>query len=70
MSTEIRTLRVQGMTCHGCENAVVNALKRVEGVVNARADHSLGQVEIELEDDPGDQVLREAVDRAGFTVAE
>lgn len=70
MSTERRSLRVEGMTCNGCENAVSNALKRVDGVREARADHHTGRVEVELDRDPGDDALRAAVDRAGFTLVD
>lgn len=70
MSTERRSLRIEGMTCNGCENAVSNALKRVEGVREARADHHTGRVEVELDHDPGDDALRAAVDRAGFTLVD
>jgi copper chaperone CopZ len=70
VSTERRSLRIEGMTCNGCENAVSNALKRVEGVREARADHHTGRVEVELDHDPGDDALRAAVDRAGFTLVD
>ena len=70
MSTERRSLRVEGMTCNGCENAVSNALKRVDGVREARADHHTGRVEVELDRDRGDDALRAAVDRAGFTLVD
>jgi copper chaperone len=36
---ETVTLRVTGMTCGGCENAVKRALTRLEGVGDVTASH-------------------------------
>ncbi len=36
---ETVTLRVTGMTCGGCENAVKRALGRLEGVSEVTASH-------------------------------
>jgi copper chaperone CopZ len=36
---ETVTLRVTGMTCGGCENAVKRALERLEGVSEVTASH-------------------------------
>jgi copper chaperone len=37
-------LQVSGMTCGHCEKAVVKAVLKVQGVVEARADRTTGQV--------------------------
>ena len=34
------TLRVTGMTCGGCENAVKRALARLDGVIEVTASHA------------------------------
>jgi copper chaperone len=36
---ETLTLKVTGMTCGGCENAVKRALGRLEGVAEVTASH-------------------------------
>ena len=38
------TLRVTGMTCGGCENAVKRALARLDGVSDVSASHAQQQV--------------------------
>jgi len=40
------TLRVTGMTCGGCENAVKRALARLDGVGLVTASHSEQQVSV------------------------
>jgi copper chaperone CopZ len=42
--TETLTLKVTGMTCGGCENAVKRALARLEGVGDVSASHVDEQV--------------------------
>ena len=33
------SLKVEGMTCTGCENAMGRALRRLAGVIRVEADH-------------------------------
>jgi copper chaperone CopZ len=40
------TLRVSGMTCGGCENAVGRAVNRLPGVAEVAASHVEGQVTV------------------------
>jgi copper chaperone CopZ len=40
------TLRVSGMTCGGCENAVGRAVTRLLGVAEVAASHVKGQVTV------------------------
>ena len=39
-----QTLRVTGMTCGGCENAVKGAVGRLPGVTGVEASHQDGRV--------------------------
>lgn len=61
-----RNLHVSGMNCGGCETAVADALRDVDGVERAEADHETGRVTIEGEADGDD--LRAAVEEAGYTL--
>lgn len=54
------------MNCGGCETAVADALRDVDGVERAEADHETGRVTIEGEADGDD--LRAAVEEAGYTL--
>lgn len=60
-------LRVEGMSCTGCEERVVNAAKQVEGVHRVDADHETGTVEITAEDENSDAVRR-AIHDAGYDI--
>lgn len=65
---ERRTIRVDGMSCGGCENAVKNALRTLDGVHRVDADHEAGTVEIAVKSDVSDDVLRTAIHDAGYEV--
>lgn len=63
------TLNVQGMTCTGCEQRLGVALKRLEGVSEATADHRTGELKVRY--DPAvmtREVLVERVEMAGYEV--
>ena len=65
--TRRETITVAGMTCDGCETAVENSLRNVEGVRKADADNEAGTVEV-VTDDASDADLEDAVRDAGFEV--
>lgn len=44
--TQVCTLKVEGMTCGGCEAAVKMAAKKVDGVKDAKASSEKGTAEI------------------------
>jgi copper chaperone CopZ len=43
------SLDVEGMTCAGCEGAVVSSLKNIEGVAEASASHQTGKTEVQFD---------------------
>jgi len=66
---EIITLRVTGMTCGGCENAVQRALGRLDGVSDVAASHAQQSVTVTF--DPGKATLdavKERIAAAGYAV--
>lgn len=63
-----RNLRVSDMHCEGCETSVVDALRDVDGVEDASADHETGEVAVD--GDADDDELRRAVEEAGYTPEE
>lgn len=65
---ERRTVEVSGMSCGGCEQAVENALRSMDGVHRVDADHDAGTVEIAVEDDVSDDVLGRTIGDAGYEV--
>jgi copper chaperone len=63
------TLRVAGMTCGGCENAVKRALGRLEGVAAVEASHAQQSVTVTF--DPGTATLdavKARIAAAGYQV--
>ena len=41
--------KVNGMMCEGCEKRVQNVIKEIDGVIDVKADHKVGIVEINTE---------------------
>jgi copper chaperone CopZ len=63
------TLRVTGMTCGGCENAVKRALGRLDGVADVAASHAEESVTVTF--DPGTTTLdaiKARIAAAGYQV--
>lgn len=65
---ERMVLRVQGMTCGGCEQRLANAIRRVDGVRSAAADHAAGSLEVELGPGADRDAVAARVAEAGYTV--
>ncbi len=62
-------LSVEGLHCDGCERALEHALRRLDGVVSARADHVAKRLRVEVVPDRADeQAIRQRVAGAGFEV--
>lgn len=63
------SLQVEGMTCTGCEQRLGRALRRMDGVREATADHRSGQVRVRF--DPAVTslaALAAQIDIAGYSV--
>lgn len=64
-------LRVNGMSCAGCEQRIAAVLRRVEGVRGVVADHGCGRVEVRGGPELADRgVLAERIEAAGFEIVE
>jgi len=61
---EAVTYTVSGMTCGGCERAVVRAIGRAQPGAQARADHAAGVVVVSGAHDAA--AVAQAVTDAGF----
>jgi copper chaperone len=69
--TQRVALKVNGMTCGGCENAVKRALKQLPGVEDVNASHKDAVVEVAY--DPETAVLsqvKQKIRAIGYEVAE
>ena len=63
-------LQVNGMTCTACENRIQRALRKLEGVRKARADHKASEVRVVI--DPTqtpEEAVRACITQAGYEIA-
>ena len=68
--TQTIQLRVTGMTCGGCENAVKRTLLKVDGVQDVTASHGDAQVGVSF--DPAKvapEVIKQKIETLGYQVA-
>ena len=64
------TLAVAGMTCAACASAVERSVGKVPGVVSANVNLATEKLHVEYEDDIDIEVIKAAVEQAGYTVNE
>ncbi len=63
------TLRVEGMSCTGCEQRLGVVLHRLDGVHEATADHRTGEVRVRFDPQATDRAaLVERIVTAGYEV--
>ena len=64
-------IEVSGMTCEGCENAIVKKLDAIAGVEEATASHkdSVALVTFDQSKTSVDEIV-ESIEKTGFTVGE
>ncbi|HEX9697421.1 MAG TPA: cation transporter [Actinomycetota bacterium] len=64
------TIKIEGMTCGGCENSVKTALERLDGVQVLDVSHAEGAVELLYDPERVDHgALTDAIEEAGYDVA-
>ena len=67
--TEHLTLKVNGMTCGGCENAVKRAVSTVGGVSDVTASHAEHRVTVDYDAAKTNRAaIEQAIERAGYEV--
>lgn len=62
-----KILWVDGMSCFNCATRVENSLNRLDGVW-ARVDLMKEQADVYMKEQLEDEILKEAVKKAGYTV--
>lgn len=63
-----KILYVEGMMCPHCEGRVKQILEAIDGVTQARCSHESGTATLTLSAPVSDEVLRQAVEKEGYTV--
>jgi len=63
------TLRVEGMTCTGCEANIEKAVRNLSGVKQVKADYKKGEVKVTFEKGKVSvEKIQEAIHKAGYKV--
>lgn len=62
------TYTVEGMTCDHCANAVRAEVSAIEGVTAVDVDLANGQVRVDSEAALDLEIVRHAIDEAGYTL--
>ena len=65
-----KVVKVNGMNCNHCEMHVQDAIEELDGVLNVKADHNTGIVEIEYNKEVPDDMIKTAVEEAGYEFAQ
>lgn len=63
-----KTMKIEGMMCPHCEAHTKKALEAIEGVESAVASHEAGNAVVTLTKDVDNEILKAAVEGAGYTV--
>jgi copper chaperone len=62
-------IKVTGMTCGGCENAVKRSLKMLDGVTDVSASHAAESVGVTFDDGKvTPSTIRERIESLGYHV--
>jgi copper chaperone len=64
----MNTVKIKGMSCRHCVNAVTKALSEIEGVSNVKVDLSAGEAAFEAAQPVSLELLAEKVKKAGFEI--
>ena len=64
-----KTAVVEGMTCQHCVNRVMEAVNSIDGA-SGKVNLRKGTVVISMQEPVDDEIFRNAIERAGYTVKE
>lgn len=62
---EKKIIRIEGMSCGHCSQRVTDALNAIDGV-NSKVDLAAKTATVTMKSAVSDEILKEAVERAGF----
>ena len=63
----VRVYTVRSMTCGHCRTAVIEEVKRVDGIAGVEVELETGRLTVRGEDF-GDEAIAQAVEEAGYSV--
>ncbi|MDO8668991.1 MAG: heavy metal translocating P-type ATPase [Candidatus Buchananbacteria bacterium] len=59
-------LKIEGMHCQSCEKLIGESLSELPGIRESKMDYPSGTGEIEIDNDPGDNVILGIISEAGY----
>jgi len=63
------TFSVEGMTCDGCENAIMKSVESLEGIAEVNSSHEEGWTKVSYDKSVADvQEIEQKIADAGYTV--
>lgn len=60
--------KVKGMSCEGCENAISETLAAMPGVIEVKAVHATGDVDVRTSDPTQRDAIAKAIEKLNYTV--
>ncbi len=66
----MKKVSIEGMKCENCARKVRKALEGIDGVVGTKVDLDAKTAVIDLSYDVENNVIKNAVERAGFSVTD
>lgn len=65
----MKTIDVKGMTCEGCEGAIVSYVTKIDGVVSSKASHVKESVIVKYDESKTDiDVIMNIISSSGYKV--
>jgi copper chaperone CopZ len=61
-----KTIKVEGMECANCAKAIERAVKKVNGIIEVKADYKSGTCKIKAKKDVNMEEVFKAIEKAGF----
>ena len=61
------TIKIEGMSCGGCEKTIESVLVKVNGIASVKADHVSKTATLEYQNEaPSQELLNTLISRVGF----
>ncbi len=64
----MKTIKIKGMSCNHCVQAVKKALEGIEGVSGVSVDLEKGMASFDEKAPVDERVIREKIEKAGFEI--
>jgi copper chaperone CopZ len=61
-----KTIKVEGMECANCAKSIERSVKKVNGIVEVKADYKSGTCKIKAKKDVNMEEVFKAIEKAGF----